>query len=666
MARIFPIHRTSLADPAREVLECALAALPEPWLALFDRHLASEDQRADAVLVHPGLGIALVNPVPNHPAAAGALRRLLERERFGLCFPGELPILAFKTESEDPETRAGRLQAVFDAAPRLDIEDTYWADAVVELLLEDGDLAMAPIGSQPSAAPLTPAASTAALPSEPETPINPANVPPRGPSFAEIRTTAADGIDLAGPLRLTELDAESPVRTAEEGWSRAQRPVAPAVARSFGWPSGGGEERRGRLGRIALLAAGIVCALVLPVNLPTLDETSPVPGRPPTPLKTALPPAAGGISDASLAKDTSPDARAERQGLGTASGSPQALEPPPLIPAMTPMAPPAPPVALAAKPFAAASSPSPEVTPVEGLPPGRPPTPLKTALPPAADGISDASLAKDTSPDARAERQGLGTASGSPQALEQPPLIPAMTPMAPPAPPVALAAKPFAAASSPSPKVSPVVGLPAEPPENLAAPTRTPAPVARAGEPTARPPPERQRPHATSTAAEPAGEATDRVAASHTEAEKPRRVARVQNPEQIRQPVKHAPADEGDERHRPPIDAGDLPALDPSTGLAAPADPFSALTAPPPGAGGQPDQSLGPPVQLTQRRIRPETGVGTSAPPTRPAQRTAVERPGCVPYISDKSLFGGADPVQGIACRDPDGRWRIVGEAPQR
>jgi hypothetical protein len=118
MARIFPIHRASLADSALETLACALASLPEPWSALCDRRLAPGDERADAVLVHPGLGIALVNPAPNHPAAAGALRRLFQRERFDLYFPGELPILALETTGEEPETLAGRLQAAFDAAPR--------------------------------------------------------------------------------------------------------------------------------------------------------------------------------------------------------------------------------------------------------------------------------------------------------------------------------------------------------------------------------------------------------------------------------------------------------------------------------------------------------------------------------------------------------------------
>jgi hypothetical protein len=666
MARIFPIHRTSLAEPAWEDLTRAFAALPEPWLALCDRRLALGDQRADAVLVHPGLGIALVNPVPNHPSAAGALRRLLERAQFGLFFPGELPILALKTRDEDPKTLAGRLQAAFDAAPRLDIEDSDWADAVVELLLEDRDLTMAPIGSHPSPASQTTPASTAATPTELEIPIDPADEPPRLPSFTGIRATAAkqvglaepflpteldpespvgaaeegspselnpadgssrppsftrvrasaaDRIGFAGPLRLTELDPERPVGGAEEGWSIAQGRAAPAVTRSSDWPSANGKMGRGRLARTALLAAGIVCAAVLPFDLPLLDEAPPAPGKPPTTHEAALPPAADGMREADATKGMSAEPRSGVQEPGTAAGAPSLVAP---------------------------------------------------ALPPTIVATQEPSPTKDMAAEPRPEVQEPGSASGPSQAHEFQPILPAPKSITPPRPLVVFAAKPFAAAPPPPPQLTPIEPLPTGTPDS-ASPTHSPAPGAL----TATPPAKRDSapaPSVFSQAPAPPARASDKLPAPHAGVEKPRRVARAQNPEEIRQPVYHATANQGGEGRQPPIDAADLPPLDPPTNLVAPAGPSTALTVEPTdGATGRPGQALAPPVPLTRPRIASENGVGASAPPTGPAQ-SAAAKPSqeCVPYISDKSLFGGRGSVQGIACRDPDGRWRVLSEAPGR
>jgi hypothetical protein len=681
MARIYPIHRTDLADPARELLVCALAALPEPWLALCDRRLAPEDQRADAVLVHPELGIALVNPVPNHPAAAGALRRLLERERFGIFFPGELPILALETAGEDPETFAGRLQAAFCAAPRVDIEDSYWADAVVELLLEDADLNMAPIGSQPSRAARTAAAGAAAAQSEPEGPIKPANRPPATSDFNTIRATAVDRVGSVEPLASTEFDLESPVGVADEDWSTAQGSPALAVARYFGFAPGTGRKGRGRLVWPALLAAGIVCALVLPVDLPLHDEISREPGRPPASHEAALPPAADGAREASPAKEAALPPAAG--GTQEASPAKEAALPPAAdgtreaSPAKEAALPPvadgtrkASPAKEAALPPAADGTREASPAKEAALPPvadgTRKASPAKeAALPPAADGTREASPAKDTAPE-----QTLGALSPTPTHEFQA-IPPAAKPMASTPLPVVPAAKPLAAAPPSPPEVTPVEPLPAAPTENSAALMRAPAPLATAVEPAAGPQAKREGaplPDALSEARKLAAKTPGKSPTQNAGGEKPRRITRAQNPEEIQQPVVHSPPDEGDQGLRPPIDVVDLPPPDSATRLAVPAGPSTTQTAhSPAGATGRPDQALGPPVPLNRPWIQPESGVGASAPPARPAQSAAAEPPAvCVPYMSDKSLLGGRGPVQGTACRDPEGHWRVVSEAPQR
>jgi hypothetical protein len=676
MARIFPIHRASLADSALETLACALASLPEPWSALCDRRLAPGDERADAVLVHPELGIALVNSVPNHPAAAGALRRLLERERFDLYFPGELPILALETTGEEPETLAGRLQAAFDAAPRLDVEDSYWADAVVELLLEDRDLAMAPIGSQPS-----PIAAGTDAPSEPEPPITPVNEPLRPPSSTAIRATVTDRVGFAEPLLLTELDPQSP----EASRSTAHWPAPPGVARFSGWEPRARKEGRGRLARVALLAAGIICVALLPVNLPLPRA----PERPSTSLEAALPPAVDGTEEASSAKELAPEPHTGLQEPGTAPIPPPAHELQPIVPAPKPVTQPPPPTVLAAKPSAAPPSapppPPPEESPVEPLPARTAgsasttdapapvaltaePTPPPAEPPPAErDSAPPAAAAPPPPPQVTSvEPLSTGTAGSASPTRAPAPVALTAEPTPPPAePPPAErdSAPPAAAVPPPPPQVTSVEPL-STGTAGSTPPTRAPAPVAVTAEPAAPPPAERDSasaPNVSSRAPESAARAPNKPSAQHAVAEKPRRVARAQNPEEIRPPINQAPPAEG---LQPPIDAGDLPPLDPPIRLAAPAGPSTPTPRPSADATARSDQASGPPVPLTRSRISAEEGA--SAPPSRPAQSAAVEPSSeCAPYISDKSMSGGRGPVQGIACRDPDGRWRVVNEGPR-
>jgi hypothetical protein len=82
----------------------------------------------------------------------------------------------------------------------------------------------------------------------------------------------------------------------------------------------------------------------------------------------------------------------------------------------------------------------------------------------------------------------------------------------------------------------------------------------------------------------------------------------------------------------PPIDATDLPPLDPDH-------------SPPPAV--RPAAAQAPPV--------------AAASPGTPAAPAGRE---CRPYTAETPLAGRGVAVQGIACRDADGAWRLVSEVP--
>src|SRR6185312_14581692 len=149
MAQVFPLNVDDLsADEARVSLAGTLAALPDPWTLLRHRRIGGDQaEPIDVVLVHPEIGVALVDEAPRDPApSARRLREYLDGQRFGEFFPGELPIVALNVAADEFEMLGERLAAAFDAAPRLSLADADWADAVIELLLVPDDLAMAPVG----------------------------------------------------------------------------------------------------------------------------------------------------------------------------------------------------------------------------------------------------------------------------------------------------------------------------------------------------------------------------------------------------------------------------------------------------------------------------------------------------------------------------------------
>src|SRR6202035_3431426 len=143
MAQIFPLNIDDLSpDEARATLAGTLATLPDPWTLLRYRRIGDEQaEPVEVVLVHPEIGVALVDEAPRDPAAsARRLREHLEQQRFGEFFPGELPIVSMSVGADDFETLGDRLAAAFEAAPSLSLADADWADAVIELLMVPDDL----------------------------------------------------------------------------------------------------------------------------------------------------------------------------------------------------------------------------------------------------------------------------------------------------------------------------------------------------------------------------------------------------------------------------------------------------------------------------------------------------------------------------------------------
>ncbi|HZB93787.1 MAG TPA: hypothetical protein VE397_20230, partial [Stellaceae bacterium] len=210
MAQVFPLTAPEGAvDEAEGALVATLAALPEEWILLRQRRIG--DAAPAAVLVHPGIGVALVDLAPD-PLAAGqpALRARLEQEGFGRFFPGELSIVTVAVAAEEIDAVGERLEAAFGAAPRLAIDDPDWADAVVELLLQPEDVAMAPVGEIADAGP-----NPHAVPPPYAEPV-PAPPPPRAQPEPEPPPRAAE-------LNWREQAPEPPPRAAELNW-REQAP----------------------------------------------------------------------------------------------------------------------------------------------------------------------------------------------------------------------------------------------------------------------------------------------------------------------------------------------------------------------------------------------------------------------------------------------------------
>src|SRR5215472_3820452 len=103
MAQLFPMNG---ADDAPARLTRTLRTLPGPWTLLRNRRIAGADGTesvpVDLVLVHPEIGVALIDEAPRDPTpAVAALRDYLAAHRFNEFCPGNLPIVALSVPVEE-------------------------------------------------------------------------------------------------------------------------------------------------------------------------------------------------------------------------------------------------------------------------------------------------------------------------------------------------------------------------------------------------------------------------------------------------------------------------------------------------------------------------------------------------------------------------------------
>ena len=146
MALILPQNLPPPADPAAARLETTLASLPDEWTLLPGRRIGGADgPGVGFLLVHPEIGIALVDLAPARPSAAVAkLREMLAAEHL-IADSDMLPIVAVTVDPDEIEAIGELLAETFDAAPPCDIADGAWPRRVIELLLSAEDAAMIPL-----------------------------------------------------------------------------------------------------------------------------------------------------------------------------------------------------------------------------------------------------------------------------------------------------------------------------------------------------------------------------------------------------------------------------------------------------------------------------------------------------------------------------------------
>jgi hypothetical protein len=432
MAQVFPLNVDDLLpDEARTSLAGTLAALPDPWTLLRHRRIGGEAaEPVDVVLIHPEIGVALVDEAPRDPAAsARRLREYFDQQRFGEFFPGDLPIVTLSVAADEFETVGEQLAAAFEAAPRLSLADADWADAVIELLLVPDDLAMAPVGD---------AAPSPML--EPELPRGEHRDEARDDDFEAVRGErfeAARGEHFDEAPRAPYRPSPSP----EQG--------EPPLPLMVDWPFAPSYEPKWRRGRIAALVimllllggAGFAAWEYAGEDLTVATNDAAPNSAPPRPqIEMPLPAQSSGDQ---------------------AAGKPAATSPPP-VPA-------APPVVMAQKPYAPPPPAPPAPTAIE-------PLPQVAAAPPPSPSPARARTAASSPPDSRpaapAPSPPVAAAVAPPVPRQEPP--PTQTAAAPPAAP----AKPTPAAAPSPVRPRPTQTAKAEPPPRPA--PREPPPPSRA------------------------------------------------------------------------------------------------------------------------------------------------------------------------------------------
>ncbi|HEV2551884.1 MAG TPA: hypothetical protein VGU20_31535 [Stellaceae bacterium] len=369
-----------------------LAALPDDWTLLCARQLGDEPSCAvDAVLIHPEIGLALVDLAPGEPGAAVAvLREQLEREGFAQYFAGDLPIVALSVPAAAVAEAGERLAEAFEAAPRLSITDMDWADAVIELLLVPDDMAMA--GPDEAAVP-PPAADSEEMVEEDEDAE--AAFAMESMTRPAHRAQAISGRPRAFAFAAEEEDPEQPFHLV------ADEPAAPFY------------DRRSRRGQWAAVAAAIVLVAGLGAGAWQLTEESGSPQASDTattaevqvPIAQSAPNAGASADPAQPAPPPSPPVRLTGKNFAKA---------PPPLPSPTridPLPAPKPPIEMTAKNFAPAPPPPPALTKVEPLPQPTPPAPTAVANAPSPAPL----------PNPAADRPAERQAAASPQPPRQKP-----------------------------------------------------------------------------------------------------------------------------------------------------------------------------------------------------------------------------------------------------
>jgi hypothetical protein len=289
-----------------------------------------------------------------------------------------------------------------------------------------------------------------------------------------------------------------------------------------------------------------------------------------------------------------------------------------------------------AKPEPAKPDPAPAVAAAPA--PAPTPTPQTAALPPATE---PAPAAKPAAPSTGIAGPMPAVPLGS--AEKQPLPVPATSP-----------------APAPAPSVAAVAPVPVPVPTTPPARTATAAPVPPPEPPQAKPAQDDEaaqaaKPKALVPARKPATARAAREATPvKTDAQAPIwSPPRVTATPRLSEPARPAP------RSGPPIDATDLPPLDGATPV-----PTQRSEAPP-----SLDDRLAPttPDPRAQREASvaalplppAAAGSGNSVPARAPATADGRE---CRPYTSTTSLMGQERRVSGLACRLPDGRWKLVSE----
>jgi hypothetical protein len=614
--------RQGAADAVRQHAEAELARLDSAWIVLSDLHIGTppDEVAIDYVAMHPDRGIALID-LDREAATAGTaeravhrFRELLAAERFHEFFPGHLPVAHVAVPQQPGFLLQPKIDAALAAAGTPTVEPRDWANALGDLLIgpDDGEAATA---------------------TDAETATE-AQPPALGePSFMAVTPERSDdggghGSATHGADRPEPSIADA-VRLAAE---RASRPAsAAAVSTVRAVPPRPDDEHEDRQGLDA-------CR---PIFEPTPDTEALPPRRRGGRLLSAaaiiaLVVVAGGALSIEGAHYLFPaDDNAAATGDPVASAVPTA---PSIILPTEPSRP------------ASGDTETADATPPAAAAPAPAPVPARTVMEPAAVPVVSEEIAPPSPPPTVAVASPPPPPAAAPVQNEEEKRTVATAPPASPPPPAAPAvadtSSPPSGGDSQTEAASATSAAAARQPERPSAAPKAPA-AERPRAPTrlvSRPPAaEPRQPERPAAAVPPPGR--------HSVAPRPLT------------PPSAATAS-ASYRDGPPIDASDLPPLEPGAGSSSPP-----LQRPPYGDSALP--ALPPTVAQANTPVPapppapPVGSVGGSAgAPSRSA--ATAEMTDCRPYTSATSITGQERSVEGMACRLPDGRWKLVTEAPRR